>query len=242
MKLAKLGTDYGGWVVPTDRIKADWVCYCVGAGEDISFDLRLIEQFGCHVHTFDPTPRAIAHVQGVLKKSAASERFALASHLHFRPFGVHAEDGPQRFYEPSNPSHVSHSAENLQQTDRYFVAECKTIRTLMRELGHTRIDLLKLDIEGAEHAVIPNLIADGIRPQVLCIEFDAALQRGQYVRALVDLKRLVAFGYDITCIDRWNVTLLARERPASVQTRLNLVRLWLRVQRQRFRSPRRAAA
>lgn len=257
MNLAKLGTDASGWIIPVDRIQSDWVCYCAGAGEDISFDLALIERFGCQVHTFDPTPRAIAHARSLAEHAAAGppmpinnradafysvEPAKVASHLRFLPYGIYGESGPQRFYEPSDPSHVSHSTANLQGTSRYFVAECKTIGDIMRELGHIRLDLLKLDIEGAEHSVISNLIEEGIRPRVLCVEFDAASQQGQFAWALRDLKRLVAFGYDIACLERWNVTLTERRRGiASVQTRMLLAKLWLRVMRQRLRSSGKAA-
>ncbi len=42
----------------------------------------------------------------------------------------------------------------------------------MREMGHQRLDLLKLDIEGAEYQVIESLLTDGIEADILCIEFD----------------------------------------------------------------------
>ena len=38
-----------------------------------------------------------------------------------------------------------------------FVGEVKTLRTIMRELGHERVDVLKADIEGSEWS----LFADG---------------------------------------------------------------------------------
>jgi hypothetical protein len=37
-KLLRLGTTYGGWIIPVDAgLTADSICYCAGAGEDISF-------------------------------------------------------------------------------------------------------------------------------------------------------------------------------------------------------------
>ena len=113
-------------------------------GEDITFDLGIIERFGCYVVAFDPTPRAIAHVA---EHAADEPRFT------FRPVGLWSEDTSLRFFAPRDPAHVSHSAVNLQRTETYFEAEVRTLPTLMHELGHDRIDLLKLDIEGAEHGV-----------------------------------------------------------------------------------------
>src|SRR3954453_24062721 len=45
--LEKIGSGYGGWIVPTAKIDRDWTCYCAGVGEDITFDLGLISRFGC---------------------------------------------------------------------------------------------------------------------------------------------------------------------------------------------------
>src|ERR1700719_1014712 len=36
---------YGGWTVPGDLIGREWVCYSVGAGGDIEFDLELIRRY-----------------------------------------------------------------------------------------------------------------------------------------------------------------------------------------------------
>ena len=61
--LEKIGTNYGGWISPMDLIKKQSTCYCVGVGEDTSFDLGIIRLFGCQVYAFDPMPRAKLHVQ-----------------------------------------------------------------------------------------------------------------------------------------------------------------------------------
>mgnify|MGYP001571288732 FL=1 len=63
LQLKRLGTDYGGWTIPIDVLNAKSICYCVGVGEDASFDLALLEQFRCAVISFDPTPKAIAYME-----------------------------------------------------------------------------------------------------------------------------------------------------------------------------------
>ena len=42
-------------------LTADSLCYCAGAGEDISFECALVERYGCRVRIIDPTPRATQH-------------------------------------------------------------------------------------------------------------------------------------------------------------------------------------
>ena len=57
--LIHIGTDYGGWIIPGTLLNASSICYAVGCGQDVSFDLGLIQRYGCDVHAFDPTPRGI---------------------------------------------------------------------------------------------------------------------------------------------------------------------------------------
>lgn len=187
--LVRLGSRYGGWIVPSSAVQAHSVCYCAGVGEDISFDLALMERFGCEVHAFDPTPRAIEFVR---RNAADVPRF------HFHPVGLWERDEQLRFYAPSNPKHVSHSVMNLQQTDSFFEAPCRSLTSLMNELGHARIDLLKLDIEGAEQRVIAAMLEQGVTVKVLCVEFDEATlewtpERKQRIAATADA--LASHGY-----------------------------------------------
>ena len=205
--LRKIGSDYGGWIVPTALVAADWVCYCGGVGEDITFDLGLIEAFGCEVHAFDPTPRAIAH---------AAERGADEPRFRFHPVGLWSEDTTLRFFAPRDPTHVSHSVVNLQRTSDYFEAPCRAVPGLMAELGHDRIDLLKLDVEGAEHRVVESVLGAGIRPAVLCLEIDQPVRPRALWRTV---RRIRGAGYDLVAVDHWNLTFVQRdlvERAADV--------------------------
>lgn len=201
--LEKIGTGYGGWVVPTALVRGDWVCYDGGVGEDASFALGLIERFGCTVDAFDPTPRAVAYVEG---------QFAGESRFRFRPVGLWSEDTTRRFWAPRDPSHVSHSILNLQHTDAYFEATCRSVPTLMRELGHDRIDLFKIDIEGAEHAVIRSMLDAGVRPTVLCTEIDRPVGPVRFWRTI---RRVRKAGYRLAAVDGWNFTFVRKDAVAT---------------------------
>jgi hypothetical protein len=64
---------------------------------------------------------------------------------------------------------------NLQKTEEYLSLKVKRLSSLMKELGHPRLDLLKMDIEGAEYKVIESIIQDGIDIRVICVEYDECL-------------------------------------------------------------------
>jgi FkbM family methyltransferase len=129
-------------------------------GEDITFDESLIGAYGVTVHAFDPTPSVIDWVSGaVLPKSFA-----------FHPYGVADFDGTAEFFPPQNQSYVSHSM--VQNTGRDGIrVPVRRMATIMRELGHQKIDVLKMDIEGAEYAVIDDIVREGISIGQFLVEF-----------------------------------------------------------------------
>lgn len=194
--LVRLGSAYGGWFAPVGRLSKASVVYSVGVGEDVTFDLELIRRTGCTVHAFDPTPRAQAFV---------ARQSGLPPEFRFHPLGLWDRDGEARFFAPRDPSHVSHSIANLQQTDAFFVGAVKRLATVMRELGHPRVDLLKMDIEGAEYAVVRDMLSEGIRPGVVCVE----LEDPWPFRNVALLARMHAGGYRVASVDGRNVTFLS---------------------------------
>jgi FkbM family methyltransferase len=191
--LIHIGTEYGGWVVPSRALNSGSICYCAGCGEDISFDLGLIEEYGCPVFAFDPTPRAVEYVRRV---AGQNPRY------HFGDVGLWHEDGTLRFYAPSNPSHVSHSIVNLQGTTEYIEGKVRRLSHIMKENGHGHIDLLKIDIEGAEYKVLDSILEDRLDVRVICVEFDECfhpLDGGYKRRIRSSIRALAAQGYRLVC-------------------------------------------
>jgi FkbM family methyltransferase len=191
--LTRLGSDYGGWQVPLDLLDKYSVCYLAGVGTDITFDLSLLERVGCRAWGIDPTPKTIDWIAG----QDIDPRYT------FVPIGLAGEAGELRFFSPENPDHVSHSIKNLQGTKTYFTAEVTTVGGLMSRLGHDELDLLKLDIEGAEHDTIRAMLGEGIRPRVLCVEFD---QPEPLAWARDTTAALRGAGYRLVRVDGFNVT------------------------------------
>ena len=202
--LVRLGSDLCGWWLPESILRPGALAYCVGAGEDISFDLALHDR-GMHVVTIDPTPRAQTHVKAVAPKS---DRFA------FVPVGLWDTATELRFYYPRDPTAAACSILNLQRTSEYFTAKVNTLRKLMDDLGHNHIDVLKVDIEGAEHRVIESFIADGIRPEVLCVEFDQPVPLRRVLRSIRLVQRS---GYRLVRIELWNYTFVSTTNKVPVE-------------------------
>lgn len=161
--MIRLGSDYGGWYIPDKILNENSICYCVGCGEDITFDLELIKKYNCKVVGIDPTPRAIAYVNKNIKG---------ISNYIFEPVGLWNEKTTLKFYEPKNKEHVSHSFLNLQKTEEFIEVEVDTLLNIMNRHEHNQIDLIKIDIEGSEYRVLNYILANEIDVNIICVEFD----------------------------------------------------------------------
>jgi FkbM family methyltransferase len=192
--LKRIGSRNCGWIVPTHLLGEESICYCVGVGVDITFDLGLISRFNCEVYAYDPTPMAKLHVQ---KHAQHVNQF------HFFDVGLWDKNEVVRFYAPANPSHISHSVLNLQGTNEFFEAQCKRLSTIMSENGHQKIGLLKLDIEGAEYRVIDSIIEDRLDIGVICVEYHGShhkLDDGYLDRIRESVSRLHDYGYTLVAV------------------------------------------
>lgn len=156
-----LGTTYGGYAVVPSALEAASIVYSFGVGEDASFDLALIDRFGSTVHAFDPTPRSRTWV----------DQQSWPAQFHFHPLGVAGQDGTLSLHAPPDPTHVSYSPVQRKGSEEVVEVPVRTVRSLMADLGHQRLDLIKADVEGAEYDVIDDLLAHGPRPGQLLLEF-----------------------------------------------------------------------
>ena len=89
----------------------------------------------------------------------------------------------------------------------YDTVPVLSIKEFMTKLGHSHIDLLKLDIEGAEVQSLQQMIIDKIYPTYLCIEFDLLLKNKDpedETRQII--QRLLHVGYQIVVNNNLNIT------------------------------------
>ena len=158
------GSEYGGFAIYDKNIKRKRksIVFSFGVGEDISFDLDLIERYNCEVYAFDPTPKSINWV----KKQNIDDRF------HFFPYGISDRDGMEKFHLPKNPEYVSGSVLSSEALSESTIdVQMKRFSTIVSELqvgGY--IDILKMDIEGSEFSVIPDILNSDIHINQICVE------------------------------------------------------------------------
>jgi FkbM family methyltransferase len=176
----ELGSAYGGWRIPDGAVGEGDVCYCVGAGGDVSFDLELIRRFGAVVRAVDPVQ---AYGEKALRLAGGESRFS------FRMAALAVRDGPIRMQSHHERSSASLSAVGLYETDEWIEVPGLTLASLMREFGDDHIDLLKVDLEGLEYELVPtlDLVALGVR--VFAIQLHHVGSVGQAMRLIEGLRR-----------------------------------------------------
>ena len=221
----KLGTNYGGWIIPRENhFDENSIIYGGGVGEDISFDLNMYKKYKSNIVLIDPTPKAKKHfVEAKIYYNRVTYEFQGNvqpdyykcikkcrpdfNKFTYIPKGLWHTKGELKFYKQENPNYVSQSLVSNMFTNNYDIVPVDTLKNIMEELGHTHIDLLKLDIEGAENKVLNNMLDDDIFPKYLCIEFDLLIKgKDTDNETEKTIDRLIKNGYEIIVNDRLNVT------------------------------------
>ena len=178
------GSGYGGKWILKDSLDAESIVYSVGVGEDISFDHSILQRYAPRIHAFDPTPRSIRYVG-----DCGIDRTLFT----FHPFGLLDRDGEIPFSAPKNPAHVSHSIFDLGAGQ--VSLPVRNIAAVMKELGHDHIELLKLDVEGSEYAILEHLLSRKIFPRQVAVEFHDWLFPGLGGKTRETIAALVGHGY-----------------------------------------------
>jgi len=180
------------WTFIAEKLDADSVIYSLGVGDNIEFDLDLIDRFGVTVYAFDPTPYAREWVA----TQDLPERFV------FKPWAASGEDGTLRLYRRVNrrgkKAKVMWTAEDEAGDSSDFIdSPAYTVHTIMEELQHKRVDLLKMDVEGAEYDILDGLQNATHLPQQLLIEFHHRFPGIGKQRTAASIRILSDLGYRI---------------------------------------------
>lgn len=155
------------------------------------------------IHLFDPTPNSIEW----LKMQCLPEG------LLYHEIGLSNYDGVEFMYIPNNDKFVSGSVyyrDSLKKTPTQV--QMRRLITLMIELGHKNIDVIKMDIEGSEFKAVFDMLESGVSFDQLCIEvhnrfFDDGDKKLKQLIEMLNKK-----GYYITAVSRFEDVLLFEKK------------------------------
>lgn len=185
----------GGWWFNADGLTSESIVYSLGVGDEINFDLSIIDKYGVEVFAFDPTPNSV----DMLDASKLPENF------HFQPWAVTATDGSLKFYprlkKDGTKSDVMFTMIPEEETkDDVIEVPAYSLATITEKLGHSRIDVLKMDIEGAEYEVLEGLLNSPVLPTQLLVEFHHRFVENGLQRTYDIIDQLKGAGYRIFAI------------------------------------------
>lgn len=197
-KVISLGSDYGGWFFLDNKNLENKFIISAGLGEDASFDIEIINKYNCKVISIDPTPRAISHYNQIIDKSGnlGSNIYIDGGKQNISSYNLtkinrknfilidralyNIDDEELKFFAPKNKNHVSHSINNFQndykKTTDFIKVKTITVKSILNKFDINDIEILKLDIEGAEIEVIKNILSERIFPNQILVEFDELIK------------------------------------------------------------------
>ncbi|MDX9981137.1 MAG: FkbM family methyltransferase [Lentisphaeria bacterium] len=189
---AVYGSGEGSWAVCPEGITPASVVYSFGIGRDLSFDLDMVGRHGVAVHAFDPTPVAVQWAREQV----------LPDSLHVHEYGLAGTDGEIEFYAPrkATSAHFTPVKRYRHETGEKITAPVKSLPTIMAELGHARVDVLKMDIEGGEYGVVESIVRHGIPIGQLLVEFHHCYKTIPMARTVEAVNRLRGIGFKVFSI------------------------------------------
>lgn len=189
------GNNYGGLYLCPDFLNSKSVVYSFGIGEDISFENNVIKEHNCFVYSFDPTPKSIIW----MKKQKLNKKHS------FHPYGIGIETGNVDFFLPNNKKHTSGSyvlQTNVSKKNKIKV-DLKSLLDIKDLLDHKKINVLKMDVEGAEYEILLSLNFKVLDIDQIVVEFhnrmfDAGTQMSKEVINKLKLNGFEIFGVSDT--------------------------------------------
>jgi len=156
---------------PASSSSPPCVVYDFGIREQPQFGMRMALNFSCEVHAFDPSP---------ISTEYASKHLKDIPNYSFHPFGAGGVDDTVTLYKYNweqvsqirlpmytdkwrclNPdikdcgAKVPEGGNN--NPEEMFSLPVRTLPSIMAELGHSHIDILKIDVEGSEYSLLEQL-------------------------------------------------------------------------------------
>lgn len=149
------------------RFSANSTIIDVGCSHEADLSVFLIDTFGLNAYGVDPTRK---HSPSLTSLSAKKN-----GHFHYFQLAVCSTDGSVTFHESRENESGSIRSDHTNvanDTITSYTVEAVTPTTLISRVGAPEIDLLKLDIEGAEYDLLQGIDLKSLRPcRQIFVEF-----------------------------------------------------------------------
>jgi FkbM family methyltransferase len=173
----------------------------VGCADDADFSQHLIARFGVTAFAVDPTRKhepALRALEKRLRPKLIHLPLALANRAGRVPFNESVENVSGSLLA----GHVNVRRDHVKS----YEVEAVTLADLTLRIGYARIDLLKLDIEGAEFDLLREVAPEHLRPFAqIFVEFHHQTVAGyEFEHTLALVQRIERFGFSAFTLDDRN--------------------------------------
>lgn len=185
--MGEKSTNTGWYIYPRCFREKPLVVYGVGCGEDISWDMGMVDKYGAKVYLFDPTPKSLRYVRPIQARYG-DEKMVLTEE------GMSNAEGSLTFTLPKEKSFVSmrQVEDGIMNTGGgEITVRVNTLKNWMNKFDHDYLDVLKIDIEGSEYDVLEQLIEEKWFPFTqLLVEFHQRFlfDKSRHTKVLHELK------------------------------------------------------
>ena len=175
--------EFGNYSFEPQDLNEHSVIYSFGIGRNISFDRAIADAVGCKVYLFDPSRNAI-------KFATDQDPNGSFECIHS---AVWLWDGENEIAGEIREGEVEDASfTNQRDVTTTVKIPCRTIASFMQEFGHEKIDILKMDIEGAALIVLEHLLTStDIRPRQIGVELERPSSFGASLAYWSRLKKLI---------------------------------------------------
>lgn len=170
------------------------IIYSGGIGGGISFEMQVSKEFNSKIFLFDPTPTGAKTMTKIPDKNMSFVKLALADY-----------SGNLNLSSPKNPKEGSYTMGGS------LSFPCTSLRDFMKKKGHKKIDLLKIDIEGAEYMVINDILKNKIPVSQIAVELHHRFKGIGYLKTIILIKNLYKAGYKLIYKNIDDYTFIKRE-------------------------------
>ena len=155
---------FGNYLLKSDNINSDSIIYTFGVGTTLHFEEKVSEKYQCRVWCYDPTDCAVEFMR---------DRDYDKKLINYFEYGIWINDEKVKFYtQDINKKNSGGSITNLFENSEFKLLQCNKLSTFMKMNNHSKIDVLKMDIEGAAIDVLNNVLDEKIFPTQIVVEFE----------------------------------------------------------------------
>jgi FkbM family methyltransferase len=190
--------NYGAWPVCTNLLPSSPLVYSFGIGPDISFDVSMVQDFGAKsVFCYDPT----VDKDHFAKLVATYNSSNISDQLHFSQIGIGESNGIIKFFKSENPkigSLVSTPGLKGYQTQPHITAPVLELSSLVAMNRHEWVDLVKMDVEGAEFDIFSAMLdVNKLPTSQILIEFHARMLPNGFEQQEKIYQKFIAAGWEM---------------------------------------------